>query len=149
MNWINIKPVCTWRYNYTVFFFRLLMVLVLFLRLYLLLLLINNHFLVMFEWVFFIYVGPILILFEVLFFFGLILSIWKNIWFRLFRTDLNWRWNNLLRHILLLNISWNLRGLWNTATLLIILYILNWIYGIWITTLRHVLCVNLIFSNCA
>jgi len=149
MNWINIKPVCTWRYNYTVFFFRLLMVLVLFLRLYLLLLLINNHFLVMFEWVFFIYVGPILILFEVLFFFGLILSIWKNIRFRLFRTDLNWRWNNLLRHILLLNISWNLRGLWNTATLLIILYILNWIYGIWITTLRHVLCVNLIFSNCA
>ena len=139
----------TWRYNYAVFFFRLLMVLVLFLRLYRLLLLINNHFLVMFEWVFFICVGPTLILFEVLFFFGLILSIWKNIRFRLFRTDLNWRWNNLLRHILLLNISWNLRGLWNTATLLIILYILNWIYGIWITTLRHVLCGNLIFSNCA
>ena len=149
MNWINIKPVCTWRYNYTVFFFRLLMVLVLFLRLYMLLLLMNNNFFVIFEWVFFIYVGPILILFEVLFFFGLILSIWKIIRFRLFRTDLNWRWNNLLRHILLLNISWNLRGLWNTATLLIILYILNWIYGIWITTLRHVLCVNLIFSNCA
>ena len=143
MNWINIKPVCTWRYNYAVFFFRLLMVLVLFLRLYMLLLLMNNNFFVIFEWVFFICVGPTLILFDILFFFGLILSIWKNIRFRLFRTDLNWRWNNLLRHILLLYISWNLRDLWNTATLLIILYILNRMFWhIWITTLRHVLCGN-------